>query len=206
MKKYHLFLILSLSALFISCSSEERILQKDVDVSLLQLPTQKIEVNNYENSGIDFIISPVSTTNLQKAKVISSDSTNSENESLYVYEISTKYPEKSEPFLTKIVIQPNEDGSMTSTHFVGDYELATLKYDNQGKLVDVIIPEENNSEASYAKGIYFSKQSLSYSCINKEYPRLKRLVESDIANDIVCDITLQIYRTLMVMAAVESCR
>ena len=49
MKKYHLFLILSLSALFISCSSEEKILQKDVDVSLLQLPTQKIEVNNYEN-------------------------------------------------------------------------------------------------------------------------------------------------------------
>lgn len=206
MKKYHLFLILSLSALFISCSSEEKILQKDVDVSLLQLPTQKIEVNNYENSGIDFIISPVTTTNFQKAKVISSNSTNSKDESFYVYEISTKYPEKSEPLLTKILIQPNEDGSMTSTHFAGDYELATLKYDNQGKLVDVIIPEENNSEASYAKGIYFSKQSLSYSCINKEYQRLKKLVESDMANDIVCDITFPICRTLMVMAAVESCR
>jgi len=206
MKKYHLLLILSLSALFISCSSEERIFQKEFDVSLLQLPTQKIEVNNYENSGIDFIISPVKTTNFQKAKVISSDSTNSENESLFIYEISTKYPEKSEPLLTKLTIQTNEDGSMTSTHFVGGYELATLKYDNQGKLVDVIIPEENNSEASSAKGIYFSKQGLSYSCINKEYQRLKRLIESDMANDIICDLAFPICRTLMVMTAVESCK
>ncbi len=206
MKKNHLLLILSLSALFISCSSEERIFQKEENVSLLQLPTQKIEVNNYENSGIDFIISPVTTNNFQKAKVISSDSTNSENESLYVYEISTKYPEKSEPFLTKLIIYLNEDGSMTSIHFVGDYELATLKYDKQGKLVDVIIPEENNSETSYVKSIYFSKQTLSYSCINKEYQRLKKLVESDMTNDIVCDITFPICRTLMVMAAVESCR
>ena len=39
-----------------------------------------------------------------------------------------------------------------------------------------------------------------------EYQRLKKLVDSDIANDIVCTITLPICRTLMVMAAVESCR
>ena len=66
--------------------------------------------------------------------------------------------------------------------------------------------EENNSEASYTKGIYLSKQGLSYSCINKEYQRLKRLIESDMANDIVCDLAFPICRTLMVMTAVESCK
>ena len=206
MKSYKLLFFCSLSLLLLSCSSEERIIEKKLDLSLLQLPSQKIEVNNYENSGIDFIITPIATTPSQKAKVISSDSTKHVNDSLFSYEISTKYPSMNQPVLTKLVIKPNEDGSLTASHFAGEYELATLKYDKEGKLVDVIISEENNSTASYVKGIYFSNQGLFYNCINAEYQRLKKLVDSDIANDIVCTITLPICRTLMVMAAVESCR
>jgi hypothetical protein len=206
MKKYYIFLILTLSILIISCSSEERILQKDEYVSLLQFPTEKIEINNYEDSGIDFIITPVTATNFQKAKIIASDSANSHNQSLYVYEISTKYPEKTEPFLTTIAIQPNKDGSMTSTHFIGDIVIATLKYDNQGNIVDVIIPEENFMNATFINGKYFSKQSLSYSCINKEYQKIKASIEKDMVNDITCDLIWPICRTLIIMNAIENCR
>ena len=107
MKSYKLLFFCSLSLLLLSCSSEERIIEKKLDLSLLQLPSQKIEVNNYENSGIDFIITPIATTPSQKAKVISSDSTKHVNDSLFSYEISTKYPSMNQPVLTKLVIKPN---------------------------------------------------------------------------------------------------
>lgn len=205
MKTYKLFIICSLSLLLFSCSSEIA-LQKKTDVSLLQLPTQKIEVSNYQKTGINFVITPITATSNQRAKVISSDSTKSKNDSVYSYEISTKYPNENTPVLTELVIKPNEDGSMTSTHFVDNYELATLKYDQQGKLVDVIIPEDNEPGASYARGIYLSKQKLTYGCISGEYKRLRALAESDMINDFICSITFPICGTMMVMAGVEKCR
>jgi len=202
---YKLFILCSLSLLLFSCSSEVA-LQKKTDVSLLQLPTQKIEVSNYQKTGIDFIVTPITPTSIQRAKVISSDSIKSKNDSVYAYEISTKYPNEDTPVLTELVIKPNEDGTMTSTHFIDNYELATLKFDKQGKLVGVTIPEDIDPGISYARGIYLSKQKLTYSCVSAEYKRLKKLAESDMVNDWICTITFPICGTMMVMAGVEACR
>jgi hypothetical protein len=205
MKTYKLFILCSLSLLLFSCSSEVA-LQKKTDVSLLQLPTQKIEISNYQKTGIDFIVTPITPTSIQRAKVISSDSIKSKNDSVYAYEISTKYPNEDAPVLTELIIKPNEDGTMTSTHFIDNYELATLKFDKQGKLVGVTIPEDNDPGISYARGIYLSKQKLTYSCVSAEYKRLKKLAESDMVNDWICTITFPICGTMMVMAGVEACR
>ena len=211
MKTYKLFILCSLSLLLFSCSSELA-LKKKTDVSLLQLPTQKIEVSNYQKTGIDFVITPITSTSNQRSKVISSDSTKLKIDSVYAYEISTKYPNEDTPVLTELVIKPNEDGSMTSTHFFDNYELATLKYDQKGKLVDVIIPEDNESGSSYARVTPLTHPTqldlprLTYSCVSAEYKRLKTLAGKDMLNDIICSITFPICGTMMVMAGVEKCR
>lgn len=204
MRKLNLLFICSL--FFFACTTEERIIEKKDNLSLLQLPTKKIEVIDYEKTGINFIITPVTATSIQRAKVISYDSTKSVTDTLHTYEISTKYPSVEDPFLTRLVIKLNKNGEMIASHFVGDYELATLKYNKDGKIVDVILPEDVNSGAAYARGLYFSKQDLTYDCINKEYKRLKRLVQNDMANDVICTITMPICETLLVMAAIEKCR
>lgn len=198
MKNYKLLMILSSLMLLASCTSKEVILQEEN--GLLPLPTQTIEVKNYENTGIDFIIEPVKSTLAHDAKSTLSDSTQTDNDSLYIYDIATYYPKEDKPVLTRLAIKLNDDGSMTSTHFLGTQELATLKFNNQGKLLDVIIPEENNFKGTNAVN------AATYDCINKEYHKLKSMIEDDWLNALTCSLTRPFCESMIVMSAIEICR
>lgn len=201
MVKNKLLLATLLTALLISCKTEmiSPVYQTN---PLYQLPTEQVKVKNYESTGVDFVINPVKPSVAEMSKVASINSTGTKSDSIYTYEITTKYMNNDTPFITNLVIKINQDSTLTSTHFAGDTKLATLKYDATGKLVDVVIPEDRHSVNSLEK---MMKVNSKYACVNREYQKLKKLADDDIANDIVCTITFPICRTLMVLAAMQNC-
>lgn len=87
---------------------------------------------------------------------------------------------------------------MSSTHFLEETPLAILTYDSDGRIIDIILPDDNT------EGMLLARPTNS--CINREYQRLKAHLDNDMINEIVCNLTYPICRALMVMTAVEICR
>ena len=182
-----------------SCTPEKLVIPKQNNNEFFFL-TQTIEVKNYNNSNVNFIIKPVKIPFVNNAKTTLSNSKQKDRASLYIYDIKTSLPHDTMPLQTKLIIKLNKDGSMTSTHFMNNHKLATLNFNIKGKLIKVIIPKKNNLKSDN------SANDLTYDCINKEYQKLKIKVESDFANDLVCTITAPLCETMMVLSAVEICR
>lgn len=201
MIKNKLLLAALLTTLLISCKTEMISPVYHTNV-LYPFPTQQVEVQNYDSTGVNFVITPVKPSVAQMSKVLSIESTDTKSDSIYTYEITTKYINDDEPLITNLAVRINQDSTLTSTHFVGDIELATSEYDATGKLVDVVITEDEYSVNSSEE---MAKVNKTYACINREYQKLKKLADDDLLNDIVCTITLPICRTLMVLAAMQNC-
>lgn len=197
--KNNLFKIaLILSIFLISCSPEDKLNIVEHDSIIQDFPTQIVELKNYENSGVDFLITPINRDKFLKAKA-SYYGVNKSSESItYAYELTSSTPSKTDIITTELVINKKSDGTMSSTHFLEEKPLAILTYDSDGRIIDIILPDDNT------EGMLLARPT--YSCINREYQRLKVLLENDMINEIVCNLTYPICRALMVMTAVEICR
>lgn len=166
----------------------------------------RVEFLNYEGSGIDFILLPANKKNSNMTKAPSGED-GTVVEKSQEYDLISIYPNESDSVFTQILVERNNDGSVIITHMADDYIFASLHFDESGILSDIIIPDEN-AVLGAVGDMYRVPASLSsfYRCINMEYQRIKQIIQSDVVNDIVCDMTFPLCRTLMVMTAVEYCR
>jgi len=195
--------------LFSSCIAEEQIVDLNKNSEGWTIPQEKVEINNFNNTGINFTLAPKKVNNGQSSKTPPLFSKTIDSSTMYLFDLITQYPGITDSIKTVIMIEESDSGMVVLSHLTENgIPFAILTYDD-GKLLTVDIPEESNSIMYGAKGYpYRSKSGLSsfYSCVNTEYQRIKKLIESDMINDITCDITFIICRPLMVMTAVENCR
>lgn len=192
-----------------SCSTDELIIKK---MALKwQLPSEKIEFKNYDNSNIDYMISPVNLPNKIK-RIKSVDS----NDTLitYNYEIETKYPSWNDTLITKVIIEASND-SITVTHFDENLVFAKLTYNSEYTLLKVTLPSDTaqtkiSNKISNAVvptiNTVVNQSTLSYACFKKEYKIIKEKIESDPANDITCKLTGPFCTIMTALNAVEVCR
>lgn len=208
MKKINLFCLFFVF-LFSSCIAEEQIVDLNQNSESWTIPQEVVEINNFNNSGINFILAPKKVNNKKSSKTPPMFSKTIDSSTMYLFDLITQYPGATDSVKTVIMIEQSDSGMVVLSHFTEDgIPFATLTYDD-GKLLTVDLPVESGSIMYGTNGSPFrSKSSLStfYSCVNTEYQRIKKLIESDMINDITCDITFIICRPLMVMTAVENCR
>lgn len=208
MKKINQFCLFFV-LLFSSCIAEEQIVDLNQNSEGWTIPQEVVEINNFNNTGINFILAPKKVNNGQPSKTPPLFSKTIDSSTMYLFDLITKYPGTTDSIKTVIMIEESDSGMVVLSHLTADgIPFAILTYDD-GKLLTVEIPEESDSILFGAKNYpYRSKSGLSsfYSCVNTEYQRIKKLIESDMINDITCDITFIICRPLMVMTAVENCR
>lgn len=208
MKKINQFCLFFL-LLFPSCITEEQIVELNQDSGGWTIPHEVVEINNFNNSGINFILAPKKVDNERPCKKTPFFTKTIDTSTMYLFDLITQYPGIPDSIKTVIMIEQSDNGKVVLSHLTEDgVPFATLTYDD-GKLLTVDLPAESDSIISGANSYPFrSKSSLStfYSCVNKEYQRIKKIIESDMVNDMTCDITFIICRPLMVMTAVENCR
>jgi hypothetical protein len=205
MNQFCLFLVL----LFSSCITEEQIVDLNQNSESWTIPQEVVEINNFNNSGINFILAPKKTDSEKPCTKTPFFSKTVDASTMYLFDLITQYPGSIDSVKTVIMIEQYDSGMVVLSHLTEEgIPFATLTYDD-GKLLTVDLPVESDSISYGANGYPFkSKNSLStfYKCVNKEYQRIKKVIESDMVNDITCDITFIICRPLMVMTAVENCR
>ena len=201
MKRIIPFLFLAL--LLIGCDSN----LKNEDLDKKNILENAIVLNDYNGSGVNFVIKPQNNEEKidKMGKLILSKAPNLEKDIVNVYELETHYTNNN-TIITDITTVKHQDGSWTVRHSDGVYEFAVLEYDANFNLKNIIIPQNNNqmNQIGYMRASTSFKTF--YSCVNAEYQRLKQLIESDLANEIVCNLTFPACRTLMVMAGMEKCR
>ena len=194
MKTKSFILLFALVAFgFISCDKNENT-QLDVfgNDLMSQLPKEKIEIVDFNGTGVDFIITPIAESPQLRS---SGDESLSATVS---YEISTQFSD-GEVLTTKLSLMPNDDGTVRTVHSLYDYTLAVLLYDNQGALIDIRLPEDE----FFPLDPEFKRV---YACLNDQYQKMVDIISKDMANNIVCNMTWPICHGLIVMTAVEICK
>lgn len=217
MKSMHLFSRLIGGIIFLSllssCNQDEPLLLNEKHTPEVLPPTETFVFQNFEGSGIDFVILPklLNTITSQRIKkIVTDDDTDSGsvNGEQMLFELMTFYPDAEESVNTQLHFQLCENGLLQLTHLSEDGEpFASMIY-RGNELIEIQIHEARN--LSQISGLPFYRASMGmktfYDCVNNEYQRIKGVIEGDMINDITCKVLFFFCKPLMVMTAVEECR
>lgn len=141
----------------------------ETDYKSLLLSFSKDSITNYEDSGINFCIYKDETFSTREI-----DSDYSEFQFILLSETPTH-----EVIKTKIMYNITENGDLKMTHIDGDYILGIFYFDQNQKLYQIELPDNNSMTRSLKSW---------YACVNKQYKEYRDKIAQDAANDVTCKI------------------
>ena len=164
----------------IYCSSEDanRINIQDIKASNVEDETViskysfisqiNTSILNYENTGVNFYI--------ETDKLLTRSALNGEYEAQLILKTELTNKEIVEIMLLYKFV---DDENIVITHFVEDIVFATLFLNSNGQILGIDLSDEELGTRS-AKSWY--------NCVNGEYQKIKKRIEEDMLNDIVCTL------------------
>ncbi|NDV69800.1 hypothetical protein [Dysgonomonas sp. 25] len=161
MKKVIVFIILSF--LVLSCSEQNSNSTPPEKVNEGLVLKQETSVHDYNGTGVNFLIKPQERTTKSAS-----------GEFTYLITASSDYSDDTMDF--KLVQQFDKDGNFSVEHYVGDDKIAVLNYTEEGRLYKMDMEENISPKA--AGGFY--------GCVQGEYNKMMKQIESDWLNDITC--------------------
>lgn len=102
----------------------------------------------------------------------------------------------NEAIETILLYKFEDNGNIMITHYLEDHVFATLYLNSDGEIFKIDLPNEGISTRSIKSW---------YKCVNDKYQENKRIIESDMLNDITCTVLAVPCAILNAASAMKNC-